>query len=109
MYGDREESTGVFKTVQAHSKENLTAIAGHSHAPLLATGTASQVSINTQPLPIPFILFPQLVWALFLSGRHFIDGSYMQESYLRLYQQSDEEAYRMTQCYLEMLHSIHPN
>lgn len=34
---------GVFKTVQAHAKGNLSAIAGHPHAPLIATGTTSQV------------------------------------------------------------------
>lgn len=44
MIGDSDNSAGILKTVQAHSRENLTAVAGHPHAPLIATGTASQVS-----------------------------------------------------------------
>ena len=34
---------GVWKTVEAHSKGGMTAVACHREAPLLATGTASQV------------------------------------------------------------------
>lgn len=39
----RRLEAGVWKAVEAHSKGTLTALAGHPHAPLLATATSSQV------------------------------------------------------------------
>lgn len=34
---------GIWKTVEAHGKGSMTALAGHPNAPLLATATANQV------------------------------------------------------------------
>lgn len=52
-----EARPAVFRTVQAHSRENLTALAGHPHCSLIATGTASQVDIFSPPTPSPLPLF----------------------------------------------------
>ena len=45
MDGGSEGHLGIFKTVQAHSRGNLTAVTGHPNAPLIATGTATQVRV----------------------------------------------------------------
>jgi hypothetical protein len=39
----RRLEVGVWKTVEAHSKGQMTALAAHPNAPLLATATNSQV------------------------------------------------------------------
>ena len=38
--------TGVWKTVEAHSKGGMTALAAHPYSPLLATATATQVIVQ---------------------------------------------------------------
>jgi hypothetical protein len=43
MGSDSKGKMGVYKTLQAHSKGNITAIVGHPYAPLIATGTTTQV------------------------------------------------------------------
>ena len=49
---------GVWKTVSACSNSrNLSALAAHANAPLLATGTASQVSPCRRPNPVKYAAF----------------------------------------------------
>ena len=43
---------GVYKTLDAHSKGSLSAVVGHPHAPLIATGTTTQVT-KDHPLHHP--------------------------------------------------------
>ena len=50
-----EGQMGVFKTVQAHNRGVLSALAAHPAAPLIATGTTSQVhclSLKTVTFPV---------------------------------------------------------
>ena len=46
---------GVYKTLDAHSKGSLSAVVGHPHAPLIATGTTTQV---TKDAPSPSVFAP---------------------------------------------------
>ena len=46
MAPDSRGKMGVYKTLQAHSKGSITAIVGHPYAPIVATGTTTQVSFH---------------------------------------------------------------
>ncbi len=43
MLGEGSGRLGEYKVLEAHSKGNVSVIAGHPHAPLFATGTTTQV------------------------------------------------------------------